>query len=404
MMLFEEFFKKKKIDLGSLQQGEPGLFLEFKDHYEQMGEKSFDHTKKYWFNKLRHQFPLAPEVKAERLRPENQIAEQTVADTLTEPSTRDEAPKLGFKPKFKTATPATEKTARAEADQPVTEGNEFAATDYPANKPPKVGFTPRFKAGVTASKPANESNPEAEAAKPDETTENNAIETPATEQPAPAKVGFKPRFKAGVTNRPAEDTPKEAAENAPDAVSQTDETVAKAAPAKMGFKPRFKAGVTTSKPAEDTNAAEADKIPLAKTETTDESPATAEQPAPAKMGFKPRFKAGVTNKPAAQEEPAPVLPVENTEPPVAESSEEQAAPAKLGFKAGDTTSEPVSPNPAVEPVSEITPTETKAVEENATNEASAQQPPAANEEVPKPAYKPRFTPGMIKRKPPTTEE
>jgi len=32
-MLFEEFFKKKKISLDALQQGDPGLFSEFKSHY-----------------------------------------------------------------------------------------------------------------------------------------------------------------------------------------------------------------------------------------------------------------------------------------------------------------------------------------------------------------------------------
>jgi hypothetical protein len=63
-MTFEEFFKKKRIDLAALQSGEPGLFSEFRKHFEQMGEKSFDHTKKYWFNKLRLQYHLAPELKA----------------------------------------------------------------------------------------------------------------------------------------------------------------------------------------------------------------------------------------------------------------------------------------------------------------------------------------------------
>lgn len=57
-MTFEEFFHKKKIDLLALKQAEPALFEEFKNHYEQMGEKSFDHTKKYWFNKLRRGFPI----------------------------------------------------------------------------------------------------------------------------------------------------------------------------------------------------------------------------------------------------------------------------------------------------------------------------------------------------------
>ena len=38
-MTFDEFFKKKRIDLAALEKGEPALFSEFKIHYEKMGEK-----------------------------------------------------------------------------------------------------------------------------------------------------------------------------------------------------------------------------------------------------------------------------------------------------------------------------------------------------------------------------
>ena len=55
-MTFEDFLRRKK-STWRLEQGEPALFSEFKTHFEQMGEKSFDHTKKYWFNKLRLRFP-----------------------------------------------------------------------------------------------------------------------------------------------------------------------------------------------------------------------------------------------------------------------------------------------------------------------------------------------------------
>ena len=65
-MTFDEFFKKKRIDLAALEKAVPALFSEFKDHFERMGEKSFDHTKKYWFNKLRRQYQLAPEIKTEK--------------------------------------------------------------------------------------------------------------------------------------------------------------------------------------------------------------------------------------------------------------------------------------------------------------------------------------------------
>ncbi|MDP9047680.1 MAG: hypothetical protein M3N14_06045, partial [Bacteroidota bacterium] len=103
-MTFEEFFKKKRIDLVALDKSEPALFSEFKIHFEQMGEKSFDHTKKYWFNKVRRQFPLAPEVKTEKVHIENPVAEQTVIESLAEPQPAIPSPaKLGFVPKFKAA-------------------------------------------------------------------------------------------------------------------------------------------------------------------------------------------------------------------------------------------------------------------------------------------------------------
>ena len=98
-MTFDEFFAKKKIDLGALMQAEPALFSEFKTHFEQMGEKSFDHTKKYWFNKLRLQYHLAPEVKTEKVQIANPLAEQTITETLAE--TTSPPPNVGFKPRFK---------------------------------------------------------------------------------------------------------------------------------------------------------------------------------------------------------------------------------------------------------------------------------------------------------------
>lgn len=100
-MTFEDFFKRKKIDLVALQAGAPVLFLEFYTHFEQMGEKSFDHSKKYWFNKLRHQFPLSPEIKTEKLHIANPLAEQTINESLTATVAVVPSPKEGFVPRFK---------------------------------------------------------------------------------------------------------------------------------------------------------------------------------------------------------------------------------------------------------------------------------------------------------------
>jgi hypothetical protein len=179
-MTFEDFFLKKKINLTLLQNSDPNLFLEFKNHYAAMGEKSFDHTKKYWFNQLRHRYPTPPEQKADKVVIANLLAEQTIVEALTE--TAPTPPTGGFKPGFKadmTANPAEEK----QADIPAVPVNEVAA---PA--PPTVGFKPRFKAGMVA-KPTEE-----KPAEPEIKQEEIAIDKPADEPAKP--VGFKPRFNA----------------------------------------------------------------------------------------------------------------------------------------------------------------------------------------------------------------
>jgi hypothetical protein len=142
-MTFEEFFKKKKIDLAKLELADAGLFLEFKTHYEQMGEKSFDHSKKYWFNKLRRQFPQAPEIKIEKAHIANPIAEQTVAESLSE-TVAAPGPKLGFVPKFKAAN-----VAKPAVPEVKDEEKAAVSEDIPIEKPaetetPKQGYKPRF--------------------------------------------------------------------------------------------------------------------------------------------------------------------------------------------------------------------------------------------------------------------
>jgi hypothetical protein len=220
-MTFEEFFKKKKISLVALEQGEPGLFSEFKVHYERMGEKSFDHTKKYWFNKLRLRFPAPPEPKVEKVVIENPLAEQTIIETLEERPAQP-APKAGFTPRFKAGATKPAKTIPATETKPEAEKTE--ESEKPASAP--AGFKPRFKAGVTKpAEPAADSETTPEPEKPAE-----------SEKPATAPAGFKPRFKAGVTKpaAPAEPSPE------PEKLAEEE----KPASAPVGFKPRFKAGVT----------------------------------------------------------------------------------------------------------------------------------------------------------------
>jgi hypothetical protein len=215
-MTFEEFFRKKRIDLAALGKAEPALLSEFKIHFEQMGEKSFDHTKKYWFNKLRLIYHLAPEPKVEKVVIENRLAEQTITEALSE--TTPQPANVGFKPRFKPGMGKPSEPGAPETEKP-TENTE---TPTPT---PTVGFKPRFKAGVT--KPAETSAPEAE--KP--------VEQPTEITPPPADIGFKPRFKAGIT-KPAEPEQKEESKIEPPA---EDKPADKAEPKPaIGFKPRFK--------------------------------------------------------------------------------------------------------------------------------------------------------------------
>ncbi len=98
-MTFIEFFAKKKIDLVQLEKEEQDLFLEFKNHFEQMGEKSFDHTKKYWFNKLRLKYPLKADEKPLEDLPKQPLKATEAVPTLEATSEITTKP-LGFKPRF----------------------------------------------------------------------------------------------------------------------------------------------------------------------------------------------------------------------------------------------------------------------------------------------------------------
>jgi len=256
-MDFEEFFKKKKIDLDALQKVEPALFSEFKTHYGAMGEKSFDHTKKYWFNKLRLQFPAPAEIKTEKVKIDNPLAEQTITESLSEQTVP--APKLGFVPKFKANIP--------KPTEPATENKtEQELTATPA---PKLGFTPKFKA-------ANVAKPIVE--QPEETPTAEAPVTP----PAPPKLGFTPKFKAANMPKPVADQPKETTPAEPPATP---------AP-KLGFTPKFKAA-NMPKPAVKTEEP-------APADTVEDPALTPPENTEAKPAYKPRFN--MKNLPKKDEE------------------------------------------------------------------------------------------------------
>lgn len=285
-MVFEEFFKKKKINLAALQEAEGPLFSEFKAHFEQMGEKSFDHSKKYWFNKLRRRFPLPPEVKTEKIHIANPLAEQTITDGLTTPVAP--SPKVGFTPKFRAAAVAPKHLEEKPGE---TTSEEIKPAEAPeGNTAPKPAFKPRFNPGMVKPKPAEGVN----------TGEEQSGVTPeATKPPAEtpvAKPGFKPRFNAAMVKPKAE---PEALTDKPETKEETPVTPIEAPAAKPGFKPRFNAAMMKPKPVAEEEVAPAPEATPLQTEagadkTDQETPVT-------KPAYKPKFNMKTLPKKPEQE-------------------------------------------------------------------------------------------------------
>ena len=189
-MTFEEFLIKKKIDPVQLQAKEQSFFSEFESHFLQMGEKSFDHSKKFWFNKLRRTYHLEEETK---------IVETPVIvqkKSSTEPLNQE---KPIYKSRFNAAK---------------TQQTDLITQETENNSPPK--YIPRFKAAVNAS----EQNLAAEIDKNVE-LEQNAIPV------------YKPRFKAKIADTEEKQSEIQE-ESAPDLNSNP----------KSAYKPRFKPGIT----------------------------------------------------------------------------------------------------------------------------------------------------------------
>ena len=252
-MTFEEFFAKKKIDLAALQKADQSLYEEFKKHYVAMGPKSFDHTKKFWFNRLRKSYHVAETiVDKKEVQPASEKEQQSVKAEASPATTTA----TGFKPRFKAPVIAKDSIPQ-EANESTTTKEDIAKS---------VGFKPRFKAGVTKPAAAEQDTTpvgqQAEAqADPTAASNNAAQETAANlpTEPSREPAGFKPRFKAGVT-KPAtavqDTTPvgqQAEAQADPTDVSNTaaQETAAnfptEPSSKPAGFKPRFKAGVTKLK-------------------------------------------------------------------------------------------------------------------------------------------------------------
>jgi hypothetical protein len=193
-MTFEEFLIKKKIDPVQLQSKEQSFFSEFESHFLQMGEKSFDHSKKFWFNKLRRTYHLKEEIKVV------EIPAIIQEKSSTEPSNQE---KTIYKSRFSAAS---------------TQNSDLKTQQPETNPPPR--YIPRFKANVIApeQKLAAEMNKDLE-----------------LEQKA--KSVYKPRFKVQIV----------------ESVEKQSEIEGESAPAlnenpKSTYKPRFKPGMIKKNP------------------------------------------------------------------------------------------------------------------------------------------------------------
>lgn len=190
-MTFEEFFIKKRIDLTLLQRAKPDLYEEFRVHYSQMGEKSFDHIKKYWFNRLRRDFQL--EVVADAKLPDTaDIVAEGGADKKKkegqESGKGTKAGGLGFKPRFRAGVVSSgEKVNKPEITE--QSPSEKEAGSKSASTTPEVQkYKPRFRAVSAVAKEKNRQ----EAAEED--SEKNEKVTNVSKP-----LGFKPRFKTTKT-------------------------------------------------------------------------------------------------------------------------------------------------------------------------------------------------------------
>lgn len=265
-MTFEEFLTKKKIDLALFQSAEPGLFTEFQNHYLQMGEKSFDHSKKFLFNKLRRAYHLKEEP-----RPAVKDASAAVKETVevneiasqAEPLLSPSVEATVYTPRFR-AGGTTKKVEEAESGKRKAE-SETA-------EEPKPAYVPRFKSPAAKKEEAESGKLKAETENQDASITNQDSEK--------AKSAYVPRFKSSGTTNAASPPSSDPVSPTSDIKHQTSDISPPTSDPKPAFKPRFKPGLTGTRSAEPAE------------EIKEESPA--DKP---KQAYVPRFKAA-TVKPA----------------------------------------------------------------------------------------------------------
>jgi hypothetical protein len=162
-MSFEEFLIKKKIDPVQLKNAEQALFSKFNSHFNEMGEKSFDHSKKFWFNKLRRAYHLIEVPKAEPITLSSPISIPdlpVITPTSIESEIKKElvegeitTPKPAFKPRFKANIITTIQ------EQPTDPGSSIAAERIETAadpEKPKPTYKPRFKPTMIRKDPEQE--------------------------------------------------------------------------------------------------------------------------------------------------------------------------------------------------------------------------------------------------------
>lgn len=197
-MTFEEFLIKKKIDAVQLKAKEQSFYSEFESHFIQMGEKSFDHSKKFWFNKLRRAYHLKEEPKPAQVEAKIDEIPSVAQEKLSTEAINQE--KLAYVPRFK--------------------GPTAQKTDLPAKSDPPPAYVPGFKAAVKM---------------PEKVEDSGLNREPESEEKT--KPMYKPRFKAQIP-APEEKRPEITAEPIP----QSNEVT------RPAYKPRFKPGLTKKDP------------------------------------------------------------------------------------------------------------------------------------------------------------
>ena len=200
-MTFEDFFIKKRIDLARLQRAMPVLYEEFHNHFQLMGEKSFDHSKKYWFNRLRKDFLLG-ELKANKASSgeEPMLPPKTAADGISSDS-KSSRP-TGFKPRYKPGNIKIVQKGATNIESDECERGEKQEEAEPtvvqtvAPTTLDLGFKPRSKVvGAIKSKEKNHSDDSCpEDSKKEDKFKPSITNTDETALAKP--LGFKPRFKS----------------------------------------------------------------------------------------------------------------------------------------------------------------------------------------------------------------